>query len=423
MEEQEHEDAPLRIAILGAGPIGLEAALYARYLGYQVAVLEKAGVGGNVLRWGHVTMFSPFELNRSSLGVAALRAQSTDRELPANGAILSGRQYVDEYLLPLSQSDLLSGCVFTGVKVLAVGRDGILKSDLVDVNRSEYRFRILVNENGHENIVEADVVIDTTGVYDHPNYLGHGGIPALGELTHADAIDYHVPDVLGADRIRFADKLVLVVGGGYSAATSVIALRELRQAAPETRVTWMTRRALTDEEGPIRRWPNDRLPRRDQLAEQANVSCRVEGSAVTHWGQTSVLRISRQQDQFLVEHGGANTGETPFDAIIANVGFRPDDSIYAELQVHQSYVSQGPMQVSAALLEAGHADCLDQVSTGPDTLKNPEPDFYILGSKSYGRDSNFLLSLGFEQIRDAFTIIADRKELDLYKTMEHLAHS
>ncbi|MEC9117285.1 MAG: FAD-dependent oxidoreductase, partial [Planctomycetota bacterium] len=31
-------DTPATIAILGAGPIGLEAALYARFLGYEVTV-------------------------------------------------------------------------------------------------------------------------------------------------------------------------------------------------------------------------------------------------------------------------------------------------------------------------------------------------------------------------------------------------
>ena len=58
-----------RIAILGAGPIGIEAALHARHLGYKVGVYE-AGESpcANVCRWGHVRMFSPFGMNASSLG-------------------------------------------------------------------------------------------------------------------------------------------------------------------------------------------------------------------------------------------------------------------------------------------------------------------------------------------------------------------
>ena len=72
------DDYTPRIAILGAGPIGLEAAIYARYLGFDVAVFDRGTVANNVLQWGHVRMFSPFSMNSSSLGVAALKAQHED---------------------------------------------------------------------------------------------------------------------------------------------------------------------------------------------------------------------------------------------------------------------------------------------------------------------------------------------------------
>ena len=68
-------DTPAKLAILGAGPIGLEAALYARFLGYDVAIFDEAEVAANVRRWGHVRMFTPFGMNRSPLGLAALAAQ------------------------------------------------------------------------------------------------------------------------------------------------------------------------------------------------------------------------------------------------------------------------------------------------------------------------------------------------------------
>ena len=47
-------------------------------------------------------------------------------------------------------------------------------------------------------------------------------------------------------------------------------------------------------------------------------------------------------------------------------------------------------------------------------LLNPEPDFYVLGAKSYGRRGDFLLSHGHEQIVALFTVIGDREGLDLY---------
>ena len=42
---------------------------------------------------------------------------------------------------------------------------------------------------------------------------------------------------------------------------------------------------------------------------------------------------------------------------------------------------------------------------GADALMNPEPNFFILGAKSYGRDSRFLLKVGFEQVRDVVSAL------------------
>ena len=62
-----------RLAVLGAGPIGLEAALYARTLGLPVTVYEQGRVGEHLHRWGHVRLFSPFGMNSTPLGRAAIR--------------------------------------------------------------------------------------------------------------------------------------------------------------------------------------------------------------------------------------------------------------------------------------------------------------------------------------------------------------
>ena len=68
-------EPPATIAVLGAGPIGLEAALYARFLGYDVLLFERGNVAENVRQWGHVRMFSPFHMNATPLGLQALGAQ------------------------------------------------------------------------------------------------------------------------------------------------------------------------------------------------------------------------------------------------------------------------------------------------------------------------------------------------------------
>lgn len=61
------------IAILGAGPIGLEAALAAAERDLPFTVYEAADeVGGHVRRWGHVRMFTPWDMNVSERAERAL---------------------------------------------------------------------------------------------------------------------------------------------------------------------------------------------------------------------------------------------------------------------------------------------------------------------------------------------------------------
>ena len=46
-------EPPGKVVVIGAGPIGVEAALYARYLGYQVEVFERGKIGSHLAAWGH----------------------------------------------------------------------------------------------------------------------------------------------------------------------------------------------------------------------------------------------------------------------------------------------------------------------------------------------------------------------------------
>src|SRR5437764_12130192 len=92
----------LRLAILGAGPIGLEAALYARGLTLAVTVYERGRIGEHLQRWGHVRLFSPFSMNHTSLGRAAILAEKPQHELPGDSACLTGKEHLAAYVEPLA---------------------------------------------------------------------------------------------------------------------------------------------------------------------------------------------------------------------------------------------------------------------------------------------------------------------------------
>ena len=107
-----------RIAILGAGPIGLEAALLATDRGHPVIVFERGEVGDSIRRWGHLRMFTPFAMNVSLRGIERLRRAG--KTLPEPDAILTATEYVAQYLVPLADS--LGEAVRTNSEATFIGR-------------------------------------------------------------------------------------------------------------------------------------------------------------------------------------------------------------------------------------------------------------------------------------------------------------
>jgi hypothetical protein len=402
-------ESPARIAVLGAGPIGLEAALYARYLGYEVDIYERGRVAEHLLQWGHTRLYTPFAANASPLGISALAAQDSTWTPPAAEAFITGRELAERYCLPLAQSDLLVDGIHEQTEVLAVARGELRKQDLAGEERAEADFRLLLRSTAGarvpagERIATAEVVIETTGTYGQHNWLGQGGIPAIGELAAAPHIEYGVPDVLGSARDQYAHHHTLVVGSDPAAASVVMALARLGHEAPFTRITWIAGGADESDGGPIRRIVNDSWPERDQLIGSANHLIRGEVGHLTFWPATWVEQVSYHGSgrPFFVRLTGLHAVEIEVDRIIANVGFRPDSRIYGELQVAEDAAQAAPTRWLA--------------EQTPQALVTPEPDFYVLGAKSVGRDSGFTISDGLQQIRQLFTIIGDRPDLDLYK--------
>jgi hypothetical protein len=402
-----------RIAVLGAGPIGLEAALYARSLQLPVTVYERGRVGEHLRRWGHVRLFSPFGMNVTPLGRAALLADKPQRDFPSDADCITGREHVACYLEPLAQSVALRDCLRPGVQVVQVGRRGLLKDDM---KRDGQPFRLLLRDaKGRETIEEADVVLDSTGTFGQHRWLGEGGIPAPGEGAAEAQIAYGLPDVLGEKKADYAGRSVLVVGGGYSAATTVCNLAALAEQNGSTWAIWLAR---VGNSQPIKRLANDPLRERDRLAVRANnLATRGEGNVEFH-PQSSVEMVEwlGPDKGFKVTARCTSKPKTwEVERVVGNVGYTPDVGLYRELQVHECYASLGPMALAASLLKHAGADCLSIPPQGPNVLRNPEPNFFILGAKSYGRNSNFLLRTGFEQVRDAFALITGKATLDLYR--------
>jgi thioredoxin reductase len=415
-----------RLAILGAGPIGLEAGLYAARLQLPFTIYERGRVAEHVQRWGHVKMFSPFAMNVTPLGLAAIRSQNPKHQFPNETLCTTGREHSEAYLDPLAKTDLIREHLRTDAQVLSIGRRGFLKEDSPGASggshpagnssRSSQPFRVLVRFNkNQERVEEADIVLDCTGTYGQHRWMGDGGIPAIGEMTAEPHIAYGLEDILGTRQSAYAGKNVLVVGAGYSAATTVCNLAALAEQHPDTWVYWLARGSGSQ---PIKRIANDPLKERDRLAVRANtLATRGEGNVEFH--HQAIIESAEwggpDKGFKITARCGGKPRTWEVERLVANVGFSPDRSLYRELQVHECYATFGPMNLAAALLKQAGLDCLQIPPQGADTLRNPEPNFFILGAKSYGRNSHFLLRNGFEQVREVFTLITGKPDLNLYK--------
>jgi hypothetical protein len=387
-----------RIAILGAGPTGLEAALAAADSGLPFTLYEAApSVAGSVREWGHVQLFTPWEMNVSPRMRRHLEAAG--REVPGGSECPTGWDLAETLFESLASLPEIAPNLRLGTRVLSVGRQGLLKhEEIATAERGRRPFRILLSgPSGREWTETADVVIDATGTWGNPNTLGDGGIPAPGERSFFQEIRRDIPD-FAREGPDWAGKTVLLAGAGHSAQTAVRALAEL----PGTRVIW----ALRNPEPSWGTHDGDPLPERARLAGDAAALAGGASPAVETRRGVAVEEIAKPNGRFeVVLRNGAGSETVAVDRILSLTGAVGDHGLYRQLQVHECYATCGPIKLSAALLGAGNSDCLAQTTHGADTLTNPEPGFFILGSKSYGRNNTFLMRIGWEQVGEVFGLL------------------
>ncbi len=374
-----------RVAVLGAGPVGLDAALACTDAGMDVTVYESGDtVAAHVRSWGHVRCFTPWAMNAS----ARMRRHVGDR-LPTGDRCPTGDELARDLLEPVAALPALAGTIACGNRVVAVARDGLLKhEEIATGSRAGRPFRLLIDGPRGEQTAYADLVLDCTGSYGHPNTIGDGGIPAMGERELDGRVLRRLPRL--DDAKRWAGTVVLV-GAGKSAQTAASELAAL----PTTRVEWVVRDPAPD----WREIAGDTLPQRQRLVEVARdlAAGGCERIRVHTGAVVSALAVAGPGVRVtLTTTSGAC--EVVADHVLGLTGYTGDAALYRQLQVHECYATAAVMNLSAALLVAAGGDCLAQPAVGVEALRNPEPGFFILGAKSYGRLGTFLLRTGYEQV-------------------------
>ena len=385
------------VAIIGGGPIGLSAAANLAERGVAFRVYEAGeSVGTNIRDWSHVRIFTAWEQSVDPVSRRLLEASGW--AMPEGSALPTGGELYERYLAPLAGLPMLARNIETDARVVAITRRGIDK--VASKDRADRPFALRVtNRVGRERVVYSRAVIDVSGTWHNPNPLGGSGIEAAGEALTRHYLAYGMPDVLGSKRSRYEGKRVTVVGAGYSAINVLLDLVQLGG----TKAAWVVRgRNMARIYGG---GDADQLAARGRLGQ--HLRALVESGAIKLVTGFSVETITDTAD------GVVLTGETdlrslslpPVDEIIVATGQRPDLAMTRELRLEldpwlESTKALGPM-IDPNIHSCGSVD-----PHGHRETSHPEPGFYTLGIKSYGRAPTFLLLTGYEQARSVAAALA-----------------
>ena len=382
----------LPVVVVGAGPVGLAAAAELHERDLPFTVLEAGdGPAAALRQWGHVRLFSPWRFDLAPAAARLLTAAGWVR--PDDDTLPTGAQLAADYLQPLADLPAIKPQVRYGARVAAVTRLGIDRLRTAGRAATPLLVRLATGED-----LLARAVIDASGTWDSPNVLGASGIAAVGETAARAYVESALPDVLGRDRDRFAARRTLVVGSGHSAAGTLLALAALAADEPGTTVTWAIRAAT-----PARSYGGgaaDALPARGALG--ARLREHVHSGAITVLTGFAVRRLTPTSDGVEVSDGARSV---TVDRVVSATGFRPDHSITAELRLDLDPVL-GATRALAPLIDPDQHSCGTVAPHGADELAHPEPGFYTVGAKSYGRAPTFLLATGYEQARSVVAALA-----------------
>jgi thioredoxin reductase len=387
------------VAVIGAGPVGLAAAAHLITRQIPVKVYETGDtIAANVRDWGHVRLFSPWSFNIDQAAKAILKQNGWQE--PPGDALPTGSDLYETYLRPLADTPEMRAVIEISATVRAISREGVNK--VTTRGRENSPFSLVV-QNGSTRVDRAYAVIDASGTWQDQNPLGASGLQAIGETAAGAFIAYGIPDVLGANRATYAGKRILVIGGGHSAANALLDLAQLADADGRIQLIWATRG--TNLARVFGGGDADRLPARGKLG--IDLKSLVERKRVNLVTGFAADRVDERNGAITVAGRTADGATTlgPFDQIIVATGQRPDLAMTRELRLDLDPWLECPKALGPSIDPNLHS-CGSVPPHGYNELAHPEPGYFAVGMKSYGRAPTFLMATGYEQVRSVTAFLA-----------------
>ncbi|MFK9116008.1 FAD-dependent oxidoreductase [Peribacillus frigoritolerans] len=386
------DKSALPVAIIGGGPVGLAAAAHLLKKGEKFIVLEAGdSVGSSMLEWGHVRMFSPWQYNIDKAAKELL--DKTGWTSPNENALPTGRELVEEYLLPLSNLPEIKEQIMLQAKVVGVAKKAHDK--LKTGKRDTVPFQLYVEVSGNTAVIEAKAVIDSSGTWTNPNPILSNGIWTNAEKQLHNQIHYGIPNVEQLEN-RYQNKTTVVIGSGHSAINALLDLATLQQKFTDTKIYWVLRKKQIHEV--YGGQENDGLAARGELGiriQQLVESGRIHILTPFH---INGVYPTNGQITLVGELDGEEFILGDIDEIVVSTGFRPDTSFLNEVRINLDS-SVESIEALAPLIDPNIHSCGTVRPHGEQELRHPEKNLYIVGMKSYGRAPTFLLATGYEQVR------------------------
>ena len=346
--------------IIGAGPMGL--ALAARLMKKDIPflVLEKGSSPGNNMRqWGHVPLFTNWAESVDPLSMELLEERGVSFHLP--DSLPRGAEFAKEYL----------GRIATIIPDHQIQCKAEVSS--IQYNSSSKSFEVRYEDGGDHMMVRSTFLFDASGTWQSPTPL----------LPHQDSLlptpETNIPTTEDIGTIA-EESRVAVIGGGHSAMNSLLFLSERK----ELKLCWLIR-----AEQP--RFGKSKVGGKSAQLEKQIQSLISDGRVelITNF-DTQSIEQSDGSFTILSQNGQRVEG---IHKIISNIGFSPDHGLVKNFELRLDDTYDCPFHLSDKINPALHS--CDSVSYGfQDTLATDLP-YYLIGSKTFGKASNFLLSKGY----------------------------
>lgn len=359
------------VVIIGAGPIGLAMAVRLFLKNIPFLVLEKGPVPGwNMLDWGHIPLFTSWIESTDPITNELLKKKGFD--FSSRSTCPTGKAFSEDYLSKVAQLLPQEGLIVNS------------EVKRVDYHHSTKTFEVVYSRDDAVMKISTQTVIDASGTWGNFNSL----IPDQPSMINY--IRSTIPDIEYINSLPKHSNIA-VIGSGHSAMNSLL---ELTRYSEHT-LYWLVRSERVN-------FGKSKVGGKSEQLEQ-QVSKLIQTKRIELMTGFDLASITRTKDGISlqsVHHPAAIT----VSHLISNVGSFPDYSFLTGISLRLDNTALTAPTLISKIDPLIHS-CDTVTYTFEDTLVTDIP-YYVVGMKSFGKASNFLLSKGYT-ILDQLMIYLD----------------